>query len=52
MNEWKEALVRPLIKKRQLGTVNSNCRPVSNLSFIAKIVEKTALELISGVLGI
>ena len=43
-NRWKEALVKPLIKKRQLGTVNSNYRPVSNLSFISKIVEKTTLE--------
>ena len=41
---WKEALVKPLIKKKQLGTVNSNYRPVSNLSFISKIVEKTTLE--------
>ena len=40
----KEALVKPLIKKKQLGTVNSNYRPVSNLSFISKIVEKTTLE--------
>ena len=41
---WKEALVKPLIKKRQLGTINSNYRPVSNLSFISKIVEKATLE--------
>ena len=41
---WKEALVKPLIKKKQLGTVNSNYRPVSNLSFVSKIVEKTTLE--------
>ena len=31
---WKEALVKPLIKKKSLGMQNSNYRPVSNLSFI------------------
>ena len=45
-NEWKEALVKPLIKKRQLGTVNSNYRPVSNLSFVLKIVEKNCTRTI------
>ena len=42
--KWKEAIVKPLIKKKQLGTINSNYRPVSNLSFISKIVEKVTLE--------
>ena len=42
--EWKEALVKPLIKKKSLGTQNSNYRPVSNLSFISKIIEKVTLE--------
>ena len=41
---WKEALVKLLIKKKQLGTANSNYRPVSNLSFISKIVEKVTLD--------
>ena len=40
-DKWKEALVKPLIKKKQLGTANSNDRPVSNLRFISKIVEVT-----------
>ena len=39
-DNWNEALVKPLIKKKELGTQNSNYRPVSNLSFISKIVEK------------
>ena len=43
-NTWKEALVKPLIKKKSLGTQNSNYRPVSNLSFISKIIEKVTLE--------
>ena len=41
---WKEAIVKPLIKKKTLGTQNSNYRPVSNLSFISKIIEKVTLE--------
>ena len=41
---WKEALVKPLIKKKLLGMQNSNYRPVSNLSFISKIIEKVTLE--------
>ena len=43
-NTWKEALVKPLIKKKSLGTQHSNYRPVSNLSFISKIIEKVTLE--------
>ena len=38
--DWKEALVKPLIKKKSLGTQNSNYRPVSHLSFISKIIER------------
>ena len=37
---WKEALVKPLVKNRILGTTLTNYRPVSNLQFISKIVEK------------
>ena len=43
-DSWKEALVKPLIKKKELGTQNSKYRPVSNLSFISKIVEKITLD--------
>ena len=42
--DWKEVLVKPLIKKKSLGTQNSNYRPVSNLSFISKVIEKTTLD--------
>ena len=42
--DWKEALVKPLIKKKSLGPQNSNYRPVSNLSFISKILEKVTLD--------
>ena len=41
---WKEALVKPLVKSRILGTALTNYRPVSNLQFISKIVEKVTLD--------
>ena len=37
---WKEALVRPILKKNGLDTVLKNYRPVSNLSFISKVTER------------
>ena len=43
-NEWKEALVKPLVKTKSLGAVKTNYRPVSNLQFISKIVEKVTLD--------
>ena len=42
--DWKEAIVKPLIKKIALGMENSNYRPVSNLCFISKVVEKVTLD--------
>ena len=41
---WKPAVVKPLIKSRQKDTIQSNYWPVSNLSFISKVVEKWDLE--------
>ena len=40
--KWKTAIIRPLLKKITY-LVSSNYRPVSNLSFISKVVEKAAL---------
>ena len=37
---WKEALIRPILKKNGLDTVFKNCRPVSNLSLISKVTER------------
>ena len=37
--EWKTAVVRPLLKKVGLELTFSNYRPVSNLTFISKIIE-------------
>ena len=41
--EWKEELVKPLIKKPSAGLERANYRPVSNLGFISNIVEKGTL---------
>ena len=43
-DSWKMATVTPLIKKAGLDTIKSNYRPVSNLSFLSKIVEKCAVK--------
>ena len=41
---WKCALVNPLQKKIGSNTELKNYRPVSNLSFISKLIEKVALN--------
>ena len=41
-NDWKCALVHPLLKKCKLETINTNFRPVSNLQFASKLTEKAA----------
>ena len=43
---WKNALVRPLIKKSGLKPTNKNFRPVSNLQFISKLTEKAGANQI------
>ena len=40
---WKEVIVHPLLKKPGLELVAANYRPVSNLPFISKVVEKCML---------
>ena len=44
VSTWKTAIVRPLLKKSGLELISSNYRPVSNLSFLSKLLEKVALE--------
>ena len=41
-DEWKQALVHPLLKKVGLSTAYKNLRPVSNLQFISKVTERAA----------
>ena len=38
-SNWKTAIVRPLLKKIGLDLIHANFRPVSNLSFISKVIE-------------
>ena len=43
--DWKTAIVRPLLKKANLDkNIMKNYRPVSNLSFISKVVERCMLS--------
>ena len=38
--KWKSATVKPLIKSQCKGTIHQNYRPVSNLTFLSKVIEK------------
>ena len=40
--DWKEALLKPLLKKCGLDIAFHNFRPVSNLPYVAKLSEKAA----------
>jgi len=44
--EWKTAVIKPLLKKKGLPLELKNYRPVSNLAFLSKILEKAALNQI------
>ena len=39
-DEWKEALVHPLLKNSGLQLINKTFRPVSNLQLTSKLTEK------------
>ena len=45
---WKEAFVFPLLKKPGLNVIFKSFRPVSNLSFVSKLIERTAFNQIHG----
>ena len=45
--EWKTAVVRPLLKKAGLDLTLANYRPVSNLTFISKVIERCMLLQVS-----
>ena len=44
-SKWKTALVTPLLKKPRLELVLGNFRPVSNLTFLSKVLEKIVLPV-------
>ena len=37
--KWREVIVIPLLKKIRLELIEKNYRPVSNLSFLSKLLE-------------
>ena len=43
-SEWKDALVKPLLKKAGLSTDYKNLRPVSNLQFVSKVTERAVFD--------
>ena len=43
-SEWKTSIIRPLLKKANLDPILSNYHPVSNLSFLSKLLEKCAMD--------
>ena len=43
---WKEALVKPKLKKPNLDIIKKNYRRVSNLTFLSKITEKVVAQQI------
>ena len=45
--KWKVAVVHPLLKKSGLELIRPNYRPVSNLPFISKVVERGMLLQLS-----
>ena len=42
--KWKSATIKPLIKSQCKGTIHQNYRPVSNLTFLSKVIEKITLN--------
>ncbi len=51
-NSLKTAVVKPLLKKRNLdSTMLSNYRPISNLPFIGKIIEKIVFNQLNNYLN-
>ena len=47
LDDLKEAWVKPLLKKPGLDLVDKNYRPVSNLQFIGKLIERVVTKQIT-----
>ena len=43
---WKTALVKPILKNLGHGIIMSTYRPITNLTFISKVVDKMCLTKI------
>ena len=48
-SDWKEALLKPLLKKCELDIAFNNFRPVSNLLYVSKLSERAAANQRSAV---
>ena len=44
VSTWKTSIIKPLLKKQGLELVTSSYRPVSNLPFLSKLLEKCAMD--------
>ena len=47
LQNWKTAIVTPLLNKQGMELLKSNYRPISNLLYISKLVKKAMLEQIN-----
>ena len=43
-NDWKEAIILPILKKAGLESSFDNLRPISNLAYISKLIERASLQ--------
>ena len=50
-NEWKNSLVTPILKKAGLENYLCNYRPISNLPFIYRLVERASIVQFSDHMG-
>ena len=46
-SDLKQALLKPLLKKADLPLISKNYRPVSNLSFVSKLIEHVVCDQLS-----
>ncbi len=44
IHRWKTAVMHPLIKGENLPTIHKSYRPVSNIPFLSKVLEKSAMK--------
>ena len=47
IQHWKCVVLRPLIKGKNIPNVKANYRPVSNLPFLSKVLEKIVLQQVN-----
>ncbi len=49
---FKKAIIKPMLKKLGLELINKNYRPVSNMAFLSKLIERVvALQLVDHLLN-